>query len=415
MKLFLPYIALAASATAAAPPLGFVEFDGSASLYSSNKSSGLYARELTLELPGVGEVDLKANLALLSPDWHAETWDPITNARFTETSQEKFNCHYLGVVRGFPGSVAAISVCDGLGIQGSVRLDGQVSLEIQPVAGGGNFDPARRVRGSLGTHMLYNTTNMPLPQDVFFGGVDAPPAEATGGKSDDSASVMCSDFNDSCPAWANRGECDINPSYMLQNCQLSCGVCTPGDATYMNDVVYASDRNRVNRLGSQGELQDTIALNNRVQSYYSSPNNQWRMAQPNNRIRVQLQNPPQWDQNDYGESNEASVAFLERCRASNLQTQGDNLHCLQELARGFPGNVGGWGYTGAMCGTYSVGWNAMLPNDDRWNSLVVAHEMGHNYGFDHSSDSTIMGNYQNLWFGSQSVNQWDGNRFACLR
>ncbi|KAI8485971.1 hypothetical protein Bbelb_362920 [Branchiostoma belcheri] len=35
----------------------------------------------------------------------------------------------------------------------------------------------------------------------------------------------CKDEHLSCPHWANIGECDVNPNYMLVNCRLSCGIC----------------------------------------------------------------------------------------------------------------------------------------------------------------------------------------------
>eukprot|EP00058_Branchiostoma_floridae_P018361 XP_002603850.1 hypothetical protein BRAFLDRAFT_129677 [Branchiostoma floridae] len=37
----------------------------------------------------------------------------------------------------------------------------------------------------------------------------------------------CPDSSSSCPGWANSGECESNPGYMLSNCRLSCGVCFP--------------------------------------------------------------------------------------------------------------------------------------------------------------------------------------------
>ncbi|XP_078578351.1 uncharacterized protein LOC144863207 [Branchiostoma floridae x Branchiostoma japonicum] len=37
----------------------------------------------------------------------------------------------------------------------------------------------------------------------------------------------CPDSNSGCPGWANSGECESNPGYMLSNCRLSCGVCFP--------------------------------------------------------------------------------------------------------------------------------------------------------------------------------------------
>merc|ERR1719188_2384085 len=39
----------------------------------------------------------------------------------------------------------------------------------------------------------------------------------------------CSDLNQNCGNWAASGECEANPSYMLESCAASCGVCTtPG-------------------------------------------------------------------------------------------------------------------------------------------------------------------------------------------
>jgi len=37
----------------------------------------------------------------------------------------------------------------------------------------------------------------------------------------------CSDDNQNCGVWAASGECEANPAFMLANCRLSCGVCSP--------------------------------------------------------------------------------------------------------------------------------------------------------------------------------------------
>merc|ERR1719189_2943579 len=41
----------------------------------------------------------------------------------------------------------------------------------------------------------------------------------------------CTDENQNCGNWAASGECEANPAYMLVNCPLSCGVCSPGALT----------------------------------------------------------------------------------------------------------------------------------------------------------------------------------------
>lgn len=35
----------------------------------------------------------------------------------------------------------------------------------------------------------------------------------------------CDDLNDECESWASNGECEKNPSFMTQNCRLSCNLC----------------------------------------------------------------------------------------------------------------------------------------------------------------------------------------------
>lgn len=39
---------------------------------------------------------------------------------------------------------------------------------------------------------------------------------------------LCRDENGSCTSWASSGECTRNPSFMLENCRVSCNVCTAG-------------------------------------------------------------------------------------------------------------------------------------------------------------------------------------------
>jgi len=41
----------------------------------------------------------------------------------------------------------------------------------------------------------------------------------------------CEDNNKRCQEWADRGECKINPNYMLKWCRLSCKVCTGSTGT----------------------------------------------------------------------------------------------------------------------------------------------------------------------------------------
>mmetsp|Transcript_28708 Transcript_28708/g.43798 ORF Transcript_28708/g.43798 Transcript_28708/m.43798 type:complete len:105 (+) Transcript_28708:199-513(+) len=35
----------------------------------------------------------------------------------------------------------------------------------------------------------------------------------------------CGNDHSSCEYWANKGECEINPGYMLESCKKTCGTC----------------------------------------------------------------------------------------------------------------------------------------------------------------------------------------------
>lgn len=37
--------------------------------------------------------------------------------------------------------------------------------------------------------------------------------------------LACADKHSNCEQWASSGECQINPDWMLVNCQESCGLC----------------------------------------------------------------------------------------------------------------------------------------------------------------------------------------------
>ena len=49
--------------------------------------------------------------------------------------------------------------------------------------------------------------------------------DATDDVYDNDDATECSDKNDRCAEWAADDQCESNPSWMLVNCQLSCNVC----------------------------------------------------------------------------------------------------------------------------------------------------------------------------------------------
>lgn len=51
----------------------------------------------------------------------------------------------------------------------------------------------------------------------------------------------CEDNHENCSGWADMGECEKNPRYMLKNCMKSCGTCEPTIEEEVEDVEDASE------------------------------------------------------------------------------------------------------------------------------------------------------------------------------
>lgn len=52
----------------------------------------------------------------------------------------------------------------------------------------------------------------------------------------------CEDNYEACPIWASRGECIINPEYMLYNCASSCEACALSDQDKYNVTYIYNNR-----------------------------------------------------------------------------------------------------------------------------------------------------------------------------
>lgn len=55
-------------------------------------------------------------------------------------------------------------------------------------------------------------------------------------------SIDCEDSFDECPKWANNGECEINPEFMLYACPKSCAACSLREQDRFNLVVIYNSR-----------------------------------------------------------------------------------------------------------------------------------------------------------------------------
>eukprot|EP01023_Acetabularia_acetabulum_P019666 TRINITY_DN2004_c0_g1_i16.p1 TRINITY_DN2004_c0_g1~~TRINITY_DN2004_c0_g1_i16.p1 ORF type:complete len:176 (+),score=36.33 TRINITY_DN2004_c0_g1_i16:49-528(+) len=64
---------------------------------------------------------------------------------------------------------------------------------------------------------------------------------------------LCSDSNQNCVEWADRGECSHNQQYMASNCRKSCGICV--DCEEGDWECYLSNRERAGFLNLFDELE----------------------------------------------------------------------------------------------------------------------------------------------------------------
>merc|ERR1712084_125552 len=67
-------------------------------------------------------------------------------------------------------------------------------------------------------------------------GVCSPPTQAPAPPTQ----APCTDENQNCGNWAASGQCEANPAYMLVNCRSSCGVCSLGAPTQASTAGLAS-------------------------------------------------------------------------------------------------------------------------------------------------------------------------------
>ncbi|XP_035673696.1 uncharacterized protein LOC118414053 [Branchiostoma floridae] len=87
-----------------------------------------------------------------------------------------------------------------------------------------------RITNSGGQVTVYRWPGQSSYQGSSQNGIRTQDYDAWGSSFAFEAESVCEDAHEFCVNWASTGECDANPNYMLNQCQLSCGVCQgPGD------------------------------------------------------------------------------------------------------------------------------------------------------------------------------------------
>jgi hypothetical protein len=351
-------------------------FDGSAMVTAARAKAGAkirYPRSLDLDLPyqsSTLQLHLEVNADLFSSDWFAASWDDAGELVDRVDNAEDYMCHYLGSVAGMPDSVVALSVCDGIGIQGRIASsDAGLDLGVRAT------DMSLRSVTHVGEHAIFNMTSL-------MDGVEDFGEEVDPGNRDDDR--VLGPHND--PTARNS------------------------QSRYVNNAVFVSSRLRIQQFSnSDQERSSTQSDINNANSYYLSNQSRWNGDPPTHTIRCQEQNPSQWDQSGPDD-------LLPKCRDYKQARWGnaDNLQCLRYKVESGP--VIGRAYGGSMCGGASVAWSSNNNNNGRLGS-VLAHEMGHNYGFAHEDEGIMRSSGGDNYFGPEAVSMWSQRRdnFQCLR
>jgi len=61
----------------------------------------------------------------------------------------------------------------------------------------------------------------------------------------------CLDKNEECPTWAELGECETNPRFMLQYCQTSCDACISSDDVGVDQSYGSAKQNEIKKVINQ--------------------------------------------------------------------------------------------------------------------------------------------------------------------
>ncbi|CAH1257391.1 ASTL [Branchiostoma lanceolatum] len=87
---------------------------------------------------------------------------------------------------------------------------------------------AGKLTNSGGSVTVYRWPGQSSYQGSTQNGIQTQDYDAWGSSFAFEAEPVCEDEHASCSHWADIGECQANPNYMLNHCQLSCGVCQGG-------------------------------------------------------------------------------------------------------------------------------------------------------------------------------------------
>lgn len=308
----------------------YEKFDASTCITSTQytKADQIYPERLGLSIPYQGqsfEVELTANRDLFAPDWR----EVDEHGNVLNDDVESVMCHYTGVVKGLPGSVATFSLCDKEGIVGTIATN-DAEYEVRPADLDG-------VKNNNVGHVIYNMEDLIIRDDVHYGDVVA-------GFEENMRQAM----NESFPDGVNAAR-SYNMRLVVGRDSLSTGI---NAGTVTNEMAR---RYSNTNWGSGNSLR--VQLGETVNANFGS-------GTPTSNLNSYLPAVASWKSSN---------------RASSDNVQGYT--CYNS------GGTIGLAYVGTMCqSANSVGINNVcFSSSNSQRGILVAHEAGHNFAMNHDN------------------------------
>jgi len=324
------------------------------------------------------ELELQV-IDLFEEGWSLETYEQGSLVRVVNDTS-LFMCHYTGVVKGVPDSEVVMSLCDEIGMRGTIRTP-DFHIETQHAV---PLEENTKRAFHSEQHIIYDLNDVIVPENRF-----------------DHITMN-----------------DDREKPLLKV------VSTSPDGlrvAYRCAAQTASDDTRMRAYGSaNAEAQNTQSLYNQAAARYR--NTRWTNGADTVTLAIagQTQNPGGWTHSATMSTKLSNLAgYKSRTFAARANLLG--------LTHFNYGSTIGLAYVNTMCqaanscGVNNVGYST----SDNNRGVLVAHEMGHNFSFDHDSAGNG-GNGFVMWpslltsaqaFSSYSQTRFRTNvpRYTCLR
>jgi len=355
------------------PVLKSQSFSSQADVYPSSLTVQVEWNNVPLEL------DLEVNRDLFEPSWSLETYDADTQSLSVVNDTSLFMCHYIGVVKGVPESEVVMSLCDEIGMRGTIRT-GSFHIETQHAV---PMEIGTKRAFHTEQHIIYDLNDVIVPENRFD-------------------HITLNDDRE-------------RPLNVVKT------VDETGLVAYRCAAQTASDNTRMAAYGTaNAEAQNTQSLYNQAAARYR--NTRWNNGADTITLSIagQTQNPADWGHSATMSTKLSNLAgYKSRTFAARANLLG--------LTHFNYGSTIGLAYVNTMCqaanscGVNNVGYST----SDNNRGVLVAHEMGHNFSFDHDSAGNG-GNGFVMWpslltsaqaFSTYSQTRFRTNvaRFTCIR